>query len=117
MIVLTAEEAWRVRGRSPKDAGRALDPVPLRDGRFMLGEEVLDDPANGDVREFLAALPREDILSLPLYVAVDWVGEAIPDGALPTRIPSRWDEPKPIDEAQPDTLTAVDSDGEPRKPA
>lgn len=65
MIIMDATEAEKVRGSSPKDAGRVLVPMPLLDGRFMLGEEVLDDPAHEDVRQFLAALPREELSKLP----------------------------------------------------
>lgn len=57
MIILTAAEADKVRGVSPSDNHRAIDPVPLKDGTFMLGEEVLADPAHADVKPFLAALP------------------------------------------------------------
>lgn len=71
MIVLTADEAEKVQGRSPKDAAKALRPVPLKDGRFMLGEQVLDDPAHADVRDFLERLPREPIERLPLYTEDD----------------------------------------------
>jgi hypothetical protein len=71
MIVLTAEEAEKVRGRSPKDGGHTLDPAPLKDGRYMLGEEVLDAPAHDDVRDFLAALPREPLEKLPVYTEAD----------------------------------------------
>lgn len=67
MIVLTAEEADRVRGRSPKDATAVLVPVALKDGRFFLGEEVLNDPVHEDVRDFLASLSRAPLAELPLY--------------------------------------------------
>lgn len=80
MIILTADEAANVRGRSPKDRGRAIEPVPLKDGRFMLGEEVLDDPSNTDVREFLASLPREPVEKLPVY-SVDDVPPEKPEAA------------------------------------
>lgn len=71
MIILTAEEAEKVRGLSPTRPGHALDPVPLKDGRFMLGEQVLDDPAHADVRDLLAALPREGYDELPHYTEED----------------------------------------------
>lgn len=70
-LVLTAEEAEKVRGRSTKDAGCALVPAPLKDGRFILGPEVLDDPAHDDVRDFLASLPREPLEKLPIYTEAD----------------------------------------------
>lgn len=57
MIILTASEAEKVRGLSPLKGGAALDPVPLKDDTFMLGEQVLDDPAHADVRDLLASLP------------------------------------------------------------
>jgi hypothetical protein len=71
MIVLTAEEADKVRGRSPKDATAALAPVALKDGRYFLGDEVLDDPLHEDVRNFLASLPREPLEKLPIYTEAD----------------------------------------------
>ena len=57
-IFLTSEEADKVRGLSPLKEGYALIPVPTEDGRFMLGAGVLDDPAFGHVRDFLASLPQ-----------------------------------------------------------
>lgn len=67
MIVLTAEEAEKVRGASPRKAGHVLVPVPLKDGRFMLGEEALEDETHADVRDFLASLPRAPIEKLPVF--------------------------------------------------
>jgi len=55
MIILTEEEAAKVRGISPNNSGAALNPVPLKDGTYYLGEEVLSDPAHADVRTFLEA--------------------------------------------------------------
>lgn len=88
MIVLTAGEAEKVRGRSPKDEGQALDPVPLKDGRFMLAEDVLDDPAHDDVRGFLAMLPRAALEELPAF-GPDDEGAAIdeePPAARPLEV-------------------------------
>lgn len=58
MIFLTAGEADKVRGLSPSKNGHALVPVECEDGRFKLGNEVLDDPAFAHVRDLLARLPR-----------------------------------------------------------
>lgn len=67
VIVLDAPEAEKVRGRSPKDGGAALAPVPLKDGRFYLGTRVLEDPAHEDVRGFLRSLPLVDLEKLPRF--------------------------------------------------
>ena len=96
MIVLTAEEAEKIKGRSPKDGGCALDPVPLKDGRFMLGEEVLDDPAHDDVRELLSSLPRSDIEKLPTYTEADEQPEAVEVARLTERRHDIWTQ-KEID--------------------
>lgn len=62
MIFLTAEEADKVRGLSPSKEGHALVPIECADGRFKLGEEVLEAEAFEHVRGFLAKLPRgEDV--------------------------------------------------------
>ncbi len=116
MIVLTAQEADKVRGRSPKDATAALAPVALKDGRFFLGEEVLDDPAHDDVRDFLASLPREPLEKLPLYTADDLARQPVAEDTLWSAI-TRRDEPDTLDEAKPDALAPIDVDGEPREPA
>ncbi len=60
MIILTAADAAKVLGRSPPPYDyAALEPFPLKDGTYMLPEEVLLDPAHADVRDFLAALPTK----------------------------------------------------------
>ena len=71
VIVLTAEEADKVRGFSPRKSGAALSPAPIKDGRYILGTEVLDDPAHEDVRDFLASLPLEAFEKLPRYTDED----------------------------------------------
>lgn len=58
MILLTADEADKVRGFSPSKEGHVLIPIECEDGTFKLGEEVLDAPAFEHVRDFLAKLPR-----------------------------------------------------------
>jgi hypothetical protein len=53
MILLTREEAESVLGPSPTAPESALEPAPLMDGSYVLPEDVLDDPANDDVYDFL----------------------------------------------------------------
>ena len=48
-IILTAEEAEKVRGVTRP--GHALDPVEIKDGTFILPVEVLSDPAHQDAME------------------------------------------------------------------
>lgn len=71
MIVLTADEAAKVRGISPTQENAGLDPVPLKDGTFILGEEVLSDPAHADVRAFLAKLPTVKSIDASLSYGID----------------------------------------------
>lgn len=61
MIILTPDQADLVRGVSPISPWAALDPVPLKDGTFILPEDVLADPAHADVADFLGGLPTGDI--------------------------------------------------------
>jgi len=116
VLTLTAEEAAKVRGCSPSDGGHALRPVPLKDGRFFLGLEVLAGPAHEDVRDFLAAMPREPLEKLPVYTEQDaLVGTTIPDDG-PSLVTRRLPDHS-LDEAKPDASFAIDGDRMPRKPA
>ena len=54
MILLTRAEAENVLGPSPTTPHSALEPAPLKDGNYVLPEDVLDDPANADVAAFLS---------------------------------------------------------------
>lgn len=115
-LVLDAEQAEKVRGLSPSKDGAVLAPRSLKDGRFILGPEVLDDPAHEDVWDFLASLPREPLEKLPIYTEDDALrGEPIPDDG--PRLVARRLPGHSLDEAKPDALAAIDVDGEPRKPA
>jgi len=67
VLVLDPPEAEKVRGRSPKDGSKVIDPVPLKDGRFYLGLGVLDDPSHEDVRDFLRSMPLVALEKLPRY--------------------------------------------------
>lgn len=77
-IILTADQAAKVRGRSPKAPWCAIDPQPLKDGTFALPEAVLTDPAHEDVAPLLKGL------------------SVVPDKALDT---VKFDATKPDDAA------------------
>jgi hypothetical protein len=59
-IVLTAGQADHVRGPSISTPAAALNPIERQGGTFILGVEVLDDPAHIAHREYLEALPQLD---------------------------------------------------------
>lgn len=56
-IVLDKAQAEEVRGPSDVVPWRALDPIAVDDGSFVLGEEVLEDKAHEKHRDMLAKLP------------------------------------------------------------
>ena len=58
IIILTAAEAEAVRGNSTPMA--AIEPVALMDGTFMLGIEVLTDPAHVKHLSMLSGLATAD---------------------------------------------------------
>jgi hypothetical protein len=58
LIILTAAEADAVRGMSSPTA--AIEPVALKDGTFMLGVEVLTDPAHVKHLSMLSGLATAD---------------------------------------------------------
>jgi hypothetical protein len=55
MIILTADEANKVRGQTVP--GAALAPTPLADGTFALPEAVLSSPAHQVHHTYLRGLP------------------------------------------------------------
>lgn len=57
-IILDSDQADSVRGLSSPSA--ALNPIEREGGVFLLGVEVLDDPAHAAHRDYLSALPRMD---------------------------------------------------------
>jgi hypothetical protein len=59
-IIMTSEEADQVRGPSAVNPAAALEPVERMGGVFILGVEVLDDPAHAAHKEFLSGLPTKD---------------------------------------------------------
>jgi hypothetical protein len=59
-ILLTAGQADAVRGVSADVPSAALDPVARQGSVYILGVEVLADPAHAAHHAYLAALPRMD---------------------------------------------------------
>jgi len=59
-VVLSAEQAAQVRGQSSPIA--ALDPVLIADGHYILGLEVMEDPAHAKHIPFLATLNQVRLL-------------------------------------------------------
>ena len=57
-IILDAGQADSVRGPSTPSA--ALNPIERQGGVFVLGVEVLTDPAHEAHSDYLAALPQMD---------------------------------------------------------
>lgn len=64
VIVLTAAQATQVRGPSNETPLAALAPVPLTDGRYILGPEVLTNPNHVEDAAFLAGLPQVDFATV-----------------------------------------------------
>jgi len=59
-ILLTAGQADHVHGHSVSTPSGALEPVERQGGVFILGVEVLTDPAHAAHYEYLSALPQMD---------------------------------------------------------
>ncbi len=60
MIVMTAQQAVQVAGLNTPNA--QLMPVALADGAtFILGLEVLDDPAHADKRDLLLTYTQREV--------------------------------------------------------
>lgn len=69
IIILTAAEAEAVRGMSTPIA--AIEPVALKDGRFILGVEVLNDPAHAKHLSKLSGLSKSDAKDIASLLAED----------------------------------------------
>jgi hypothetical protein len=69
LIILTAAEADAVRGMSTPTA--AIEPVALTDGRYMLGDEVLTDPAHAKHLSKLSGLARADVKDIAALLLED----------------------------------------------
>lgn len=63
--VIRLTQAHRDRVVGTGDEGSELNPIPYAAGGYILGLQVLDDPAHADVREFLATLPQEEYVPPP----------------------------------------------------
>lgn len=59
-ILLTADQADQVRGRSITTPTAALNPIQRQGGVSILGVEVLADPAHESHRGVLSLLPQLD---------------------------------------------------------
>ena len=59
-ILLTAAQAIHVRGPSAVTPSAALVPIERRGGVFVLGADVLVDPAHAAHREYLSMLTQFD---------------------------------------------------------
>jgi hypothetical protein len=60
VILLTSAQADQVRGPSAVRSQMAwLEPMPLTDGRFYLGTQVLSDPDHAAHAAYLGALPQD----------------------------------------------------------
>lgn len=59
-ILMTTEQADNVRGLSGSNSSAALEPIEREGGVFILGGEVLADPAHAAHRDYLSALPQMD---------------------------------------------------------
>jgi hypothetical protein len=74
MILLTKEQAEKVRGRHGRYS--ELDPIPTNDGYFMLPVDVLKDPEHAEVLEDLmkseSAVIKETVI----------INKKLPEGDL-----------------------------------
>jgi hypothetical protein len=57
MFQLSQTDAAKVRGISPTNTHAALDPNPLKDSTYIVPEDVVADPAHGDIKTFLLSKP------------------------------------------------------------
>lgn len=64
VILLTQEQCDGVKGPSAVDPNHVIDPVPLNDGTYILGTEVLLDPMHAQHYEALKTMPLVDYDSL-----------------------------------------------------
>lgn len=71
-ILLSANEAGSVSGPSTEaPALAALQPIALNDGRFILGAEVMTDPAHAEHWAFLSTLPTVELAGIASLLQTD----------------------------------------------
>lgn len=94
MIVLTLAEALQVRGKSPNKPGSIIEPIPLKNGLFMLGEQVLNDPANADIKSYLEARSGRVVNVSDVYQGDEVIVNPIAGSPLSVRAVQVGDELK-----------------------
>lgn len=76
VIHLAAAQAAAVSGTSPVDPHARLEPVALSDGSFILGAQVLADPAHASKLATLQAAPVVDYATVSALAPVVSAGSA-----------------------------------------
>lgn len=59
MIILTSEQAAKVRGETYN--GARLEPVHISSGLFVLPESVMNDANHAIHHSFLSGMPKRDV--------------------------------------------------------
>lgn len=70
VIHMTAAQAASVTGPSPTVSDATLIPAPLTDGTYIVGPEVIADPAFADRRALLQSFPQVDYAVVSAFVPV-----------------------------------------------
>lgn len=70
VIHMTGGQAAAVSGTSPINSHAALIPVAMTDGTYIVGVEVLADPAHASKRSALQAAPVVDVATLAAIMPV-----------------------------------------------
>lgn len=70
VILMSAAQCAQVTGPAnpPTEPPRELRPVPLTDGRCIVGPEVISDPAFADRKALLQSFPQVDYSTLASLV-------------------------------------------------
>jgi hypothetical protein len=89
VIILSANEAGAVSGPSSATPSlAAIRPVPLIDGRFILGTNVLTDPAHAAHHDFMSTLPQADLATITVLLPAE-VSEVAAIAPAPLSIGSK----------------------------